>query len=338
MGKEYKHMKLRMLVLLTVLGVSFPLSQIWAQAKVGTAGAQFLEVGVSARAAAMGDAFTALVDDASAVYYNPAGLALIGRREAMFTHMSYIADIDFEFFAIALPVGRLGGSLGAAVYYMNIGEMVITDFEHSIPDDNSQTFNPKEYVVSLSYARNLTDRLSIGITGKYVGENYGEGIYNTTTKGYEDFTATGWAADVGTIYNTGFRGLKIGMTISNFGPDLNFNAGPSQSYPLPVNFKFGGSINLLQNHSHRAIFAAELSHPNDNEEKYNLGLEYWYNEKFALRLGNQFELDSYEGGVSLGGGLRVPFKNQKSELRVDYAFRDFGILESVHRFSFAVAF
>jgi len=73
-------------------------------------------------------------------------------------------------------------------------------------------------------------------------------------------------------------------------------------------------------------------------EKYNMGLEYWYSEKFALRLGNQFKQDSYQGGVSLGAGLKLPFNAQKSELRMDYAFRDYGNLEEAHRFSFALSF
>jgi len=330
-------MRSKIILLVALLALGGTIQLVWGQAKVGTAGAQFLEIGVSARGVGMGDAFTSTVDDASAVYYNPAGLAWVGSREAMFTHILYVADINYSFGAFVFPVNKIGGTIGAAVYYMEIGEMDVTDFTYPL-GSGGQTFNPKEYAVTLSYARSLTDRLSIGITGKYIGENMGEGFFNNDTQQNEDFVATGWAADVGTIYNTGFRGFKIGMIISNFGPDLNFKAGSSQSYPLPANFKFGGSINLIQNHSHRAVLAAELSHPNDNVEKYNLGLEYWYNEKFALRFGNQFKQNSYLGGISLGGGIRWPFNEQKSELRIDYAYRDFGVLEGTHRFSFALAF
>ncbi|OGC91058.1 MAG: hypothetical protein A2142_06620, partial [candidate division Zixibacteria bacterium RBG_16_48_11] len=241
---------------LSLWAVSVWSGLVWGQAKVGTAGAQFLEVGISARGVALGEAFTSMVDDASAVYYNPAGLALLDSREIMFTHISYIADINYEFAALAFPVSKLGGTLGAAVYYMDIGEMDVTTFNYPLPPSSKQTFNPKEYAISLSYARNLTDRLSIGITGKYIGENIGKGFFNEDSGLEEDFIATGWAADVGTVYNTGFRGFKIGMIISNFGPDLNFDVGPSQSYPLPAGFKFGGSINLVQNHSHRTVLAA----------------------------------------------------------------------------------
>ena len=331
-------MRTKVFAALALLLLFGSVSLVWGQAKVGTAGAQFLEIGISARGVAMGEAFTSVVDDASSVYYNPAGIALIQGKEVMFTHILYLVDMNFSFGAFVFPVEKIGGTLAAAVYYLEVGEMEVTDMTYPIAGASGQTFNPKEYAFTLSYARNLTDRLSIGITGKYIGENFGEGFFNTTTGETEDFHATGWAADVGTIYNTGFRGFKIGMIISNFGPDLNFGAGPSQSYPLPANFKFGGAINLIQNHSHRTVFAAELAHPNDNVEKYNVGLEYWYNETFALRFGNQFKQDSYLGGVSFGGGIKLPFNNQKSELRVDYAYRDFGRLEQAHRFTFGYNF
>ena len=224
-------MRTKVFAALALLLLFGSVSLVWGQAKVGTAGAQFLEIGISARGVAMGEAFTSVVDDASSVYYNPAGIALIQGKEVMFTHILYLVDMNFSFGAFVFPVEKIGGTLAAAVYYLEVGEMEVTDMTYPIAGASGQTFNPKEYAFTLSYARNLTDRLSIGITGKYIGENFGEGFFNTTTGETEDFHATGWAADVGTIYNTGFRGFKIGMIISNFGPDLNFGAGPSQSYP-----------------------------------------------------------------------------------------------------------
>ncbi|MCI0532025.1 MAG: PorV/PorQ family protein [candidate division Zixibacteria bacterium] len=329
-------MRARIWIAVILLGLGWPLHQAWGQAKVGTAGAQFLEIGISARAVGMGEAVTSSVDDVSAVFYNPAGLSQIQGHEIMFTHISYFADINFDFGAVAMPFPRLGGVLGLGLFYLDAGELPVTSEQDAL-GSAGLTFSPTEYAFTVSYARSLTDRLSIGITGKYIGENFGEGFQNETTGGVEDFHAKGWAADVGTIYNTGFRGFKIGMMISNFGPDMNFNVGSSQNYPLPVNFRFGGSINLIQNHYHRAVVAAELAHPNDNVEKYNLGVEYWYNEKFALRVGNQFEQESFLGGVSVGGGVRLPVQN-KIELRADYGYRDYGILEQAHRFSLSFVF
>ena len=104
---------------------------------------------------------------------------------------------------------------------------------------------------------------------------------------------------------------------------------------LPINFKFGGCINLIEGDDHYLTFAAEGSHPSDNLEKYNAGMEYTYKDLFVLRGGGRFNYD--EDGFTAGGGLRVPF-GQESELKFDYAFQDFGILTEVHRFSMSISF
>jgi len=323
------------IVLLGLITLAFPFESLWGQAKTGTAGAKFLQVGVSARAVGMGEAFLGIADDASAIFYNPAGLTWVPGKQAMFTHISYPADITFEFGSFVFPFPKLGGVVGLGLYVLDAGDIPLTDYGYPSPDFSSgETFSPRDYAVTVSYARFLTDRLSLGITGKYIAELYGDGFFNVTNGVNEDFRATGWAADVGTIYNTGYRGLRIGMIISNFGPDLKF---VRESYPLPIDFKFGGSIDIVNNHQHRAVFAAELSHPSDNLEKYRAGMEYWFENWVALRIGNQFSHDDYVGGIALGAGLK--FKNLiAKEVKIDYAFQDAGVLSTYHRFSLLLAF
>jgi hypothetical protein len=290
---------------------------VWGQAKVGTAGAQFLELGVSARAIGMGEAFLSICNDASAIYYNPAGLAQLMQREALFTHISYPAEINYDFAALAYPTTRFGGVWGIGFTMLNAGEMDYNPYEVGL--NPTQTFTAKEYALSIGYARSLTDRFSVGVALKVIDE-----LYDTER-------ATGWAADVGTLYDTGFKGFKIGMMISNFGPDLKFL---DQSYPLPMNFKFGGVIDLLRRENHTAVVAAEGSHPNDNLEKFNAGVEYWFKDIFSLRFGNHFEYDA--GGISAGGGVKL--KISETKLSFDYGYHDMDYLESVHRFSVGVLF
>jgi hypothetical protein len=290
----------------------------WGQAKVGTAGAQFLELGVSARAIAMGDAFLSICDDASAVYYNPAGLTQLTEREALFTHVSYPADINYEFAALAYPTPRWGGVWGVSFSMLNAGDMPYRgDYPSAL--NPTQTFTCKDYALSFSYARSLTDRFKVGGTLKIIDE-----LYDTER-------ATGWAADVGTLYDTGFKGFKIGMMISNFGPDMKFI---EQSYPLPMNFKFGGVIDLFRKENHKAVFAIEGSHPNDNMEKFNAGVEYWFKDIFSLRLGDHFDYDA--GGISAGAGVKTNVS--KAKLSFDYGYHDMGHLENLHRFSVGVIF
>ncbi len=291
-----------------------------AQAKVGTTGAQFLELGVSARAMGMAEAFAATADDISAVYYNPAGLTSLFGREAAFTYIDMPADVGFGFGALGFPLESVGGVLGIGVYALSSGQMIERTPTSGTYEGTGRTFGWNDFAASVSYGRYLTDRFSIGFTVKYIGEFV------------HDYSASGWSADVGTVYDTGHRGFRIAMVISNFGPDLTMI---SKSYPLPINFKFGGCIDVIEGEDHLVTFAAEGAHPSDNLEKYNTGLEYVFKDRYVLRAGQRFNYDI--DGFTAGGGLRVPFSDD-GDLRFDYAYQDFGILTQVHRFTMIIAF
>lgn len=295
----------------------------WSQAKVGTTGYQFLEIGASSRAIGMGDAFVALVDDASAVYYNPAGLTGLDGMELTVDYMQYVADIDYGFAALAFPAGGIGGYFGVGLIGLDAGDILRTTYSDPY-GKAGEMFGAQDFAVTFSYGRNLTDRFSIGTTVKYITERL------------ETFKSTTWAADVGTSYNTGFRGFTISMVISNFGPDgqtKNNDGYKGDDTPLPINFKFGSSIRLLDGGVHRAVFAAEGSHPADNLEKYQAGVEYWFNDMLALRVGGKFNYDI--GGVTAGAGLRLPWGDRS--LRFDYGYSEFGILGNNHRWGITVA-
>lgn len=311
----------------------------FAQAKVGTTGLNFLELEVAARSMGMGGAFTAVVDDISAIHYNPAGLTFLFSNEVMFTQVTMPADINLNFAAIGIPLDALGGVVGFGFTWLSTGDILYTTPENPLGKDqfgNERFFSAADYAVSASYGRYLTDRFSVGVTMKWLREEL------------ETSTASGWAADVGTIYNTGFRDFKVAMAITNFGADMRHI---ETDFPLPIDFKFGASINFIQSPDHLGIFSMEGSHPSDNLEKYRAGAEYWFVEKYALRGGLQYnyDLDSeffiVDGGTqrtpglgfSLGGGIRVPFA-EESEMRIDYAYQDYGILTEVHRFTLAVRF
>jgi len=301
----------------------FP-SASFGQAKVGTAGAQFLEIGVSARAIGMGEAFLGVSDDASVLFYNPGALSILTQKEAIFTHVEYPADIHYEFGGFVLPAPRLAGTFGVSFYWLGMADMPVTDYTNI--HGTGQYFSAADYAMGLSYGAGLTDRFSLGITFKYIAQ------YIETQK------AVGWASDIGVYYDTGFRNFKICMVLANFGPDMKFISEP---YPLPIDFRFGTSIDVLNTESSRLIFAVQGSHPNDNLEKYNFGFEYWYNDRFALRAGKKFNYDYYDsgdfgGGLTFGAGAKVPISAMN--LSVDYAYQDLGWLDSVNRFTFGLKF
>lgn len=296
----------------------------FGQAKVGTAGAQFLEIGVSARAIGMGEAFLGVADDASALYYNPAGLSLLTQRETIFTHIEYPADIQYEFAGFVMPVPSIAGTVGFSFAALHMNNINVTDY--SAPRGTGQTYTSTDYVAGLSYSAGLTDRFSVGITAKYIRQDLA------------GYGASGWAADLGTYYDTGFRNFKICMAIANFGPDMKFI---TDSYPLPIDFRFGTAIDVVQSENSRLIFATQVSHPNDNLEKYCAGVEYWYMDKFAVRAGKKFNYDYYKksdfnGGITFGAGLKLPVSGYR--LTADYAYQDLGYLDSVNRITLGFRF
>ncbi len=268
-------------------------------AKLGTSGAQFLKIGVG-RGVAMGEAFVAIADDASATFWNPSGLGLVSKREISFTHNEWIADIRHEYLSVVLPMGTFG-TMGVSVTALTMGQMEITrvdDPNTSIREDTGTGtyFSASDMAVALSFGRMFTDRLAAGFSVKGVEER----IW--------DIRASGLATDFGIYYNTGFKGLRIAAAMSNFGADitfkgrnldgltdpnydnpLNYEGIPitvrTTPFPLPLMFRFGIALNPIENQLSRFTVALDLNHPNDNYETINLGLEYGYLNTLFLRAG-----------------------------------------------------
>jgi len=313
-------------------------AMVFGQAKVGTAGAQFLKIGVSARAIGMGDAFIGVANDASALYYNPAGIATLENREAIATHIEYPADIQYEFLGLVWPTPQLYGSVGLAGYWLHTDDMPVTDYAH--PRGTGRTFTAYDMALGLTYGASLTDHLSVGITLKMLNQVL------------ETERALGWSSDAGIYYQTGFRDFTLCMMLANFGPDMKFIR---ETYPLPMDFRFGTSINLMQSESNKLTLALQASRPNDNLERFNAGAEYWIKNTLAVRVGKKFNYDyvnngfvldsgfddrqSYNGitgGITAGLGIKMPLSSYT--VQFDYAYQDLGFLDSIHRVTFDLKF
>lgn len=268
-------------------------------AKLGTSGAQFLKIGVG-RGAAMGEAFVAIADDASATYWNPSGLAMVTGREITFYHNEWIADVRHEYLTAAFPLGGFG-TMGVSITALTMGEMevlTVDDPNTTIREDTGTGvyFNASDYAVGVSFGRMFTDRLAAGVTFKAVQEQ----VWN--------MTATGVAMDFGIHYNTGLKGLRLAAAMSNFGTDIAFSGRnlefaaepyPGQPvfyellpaalrttpYPLPLMFRFGLAFDPISSEHSRLTVALDLNHPNDNYETLNLGFEYGYLSTLFLRFG-----------------------------------------------------
>ncbi len=304
-------------------------------APVGTAAAQFLEIGVGARATGMGTAYTAMTKDAGSVFWNPAGLTEVENGNFFSSYTKWPAEITLVGVSYAYNVKSIGTFAVSGVYLMTDDMEVTTIYE---PEGTGEMFNIGNYSFGLSYARSLTDRFSIGFTGKMVHEKYW------------DYGYTSWAVDLGTLYRTSFHGLRLGMSILHFGPDVRYSgtfldySDPKSidankvkkfnTFSLPVNFRFGVAMDVLKNESHCLTTAADMVHPNNNSEQYNLGIEYGFRKLFFLRGGYQLSAD--EGGLAMGVGVHTQVPGNLG-LTVDYSYADLGILTSVHRVTVAVS-
>lgn len=311
---------------LCILLLLIPFAAIGEEtAKVGTVGSQFLKIGVGARGAAMGGAFEAVSDDITAVFWNPAGLVNINATNVFVSHITWLADIDYETVILAKNFDRLG-AIGLSVSYLNSGDIEETTFEQ--PEGTGSYFSCNDLMVGLSYARRLTDKFSFGANVKFIREEL------------DDLVSTAWSTDFGVQYYTDFRSLRMGMSIRNFGPEIqlsgdyfdydngNLLSEPTEYLPyhFPMIFKVGIAMELIDEADSRVTLAADLVHPNDNLERINTGLEAMLGKTLALRGGYTFRHDS--AGPAVGAGFFW------KGLIVNYSYTDYGILDWVQRFDF----
>lgn len=308
---------------------------------LGTAGAQFLEIPVGARAAALGSAFVGMDGDASSAFWNPAGLADVKSKAAHFSYMDWFEYFDLNAASVAINFEGIG-TVSASVMVFSMDEMEITTEED--PNGTGRFFDAQDVMVGLSFARKLTDRFSVGISGKLISQQ----IWNET--------ASGIAFDIGTKYNLDFQNLTIAMKMSNFGPDLQFEGEDlnviydksdlhplnrltpakleTDEYPLPLSFQVGIGFDIYKADFIKIRGAIDAVHPNDNDERINVGTEISFFDRLFLRGGYKYNYDDED--FTLGAGANVPLND--TFFYFDYAYSNYDILPVVHRISVGVTF
>jgi hypothetical protein len=319
---------------------------VFGQSKVGSTAAPFLNIAVGPRAIAMGGAFVATANDITALYWNPAGASRVLANSAMFAHSRWFADITYNWAGAVLNLGGLG-SFGLHLTYLDYGEMEVTTLAEQ--EGTGQFFGAQDLALGLTYAYNLTDRFSLGGTVKYIQQT----IWNSS--------ASSVAVDLGVLFQSDIYGLRIAATITNFGADMqmdgkdlfvqhDINPGifgnndqilaklNTDSYPLPLTFRAGLAMDLVDDEDHRFTIGVDALHPNDNDESVNVGTEYVFNNLVSIRAGyKSLFLDNTEEGLTLGAGLSYYFAPNFG-IFFDYAYQDFGILDYTQHFSFGVNF
>jgi long-subunit fatty acid transport protein len=311
-----------------VLVIVLSMGILSAQVKVGTSGATFLKIGLIPRSMAMGEAYVAVANDAGSVFWNPAGLANLKTKGMFVSYTNWLVSTYVPAFSYVTKMGNFGN---IAVFASAVQS---PDFEEVTIDENGtitvtgKTFSYTALNAGLSYARYMTDKFAVGVNLKFVYEGFG---------GYA--SAKSVAIDAGTLFWTGFKSLRIAMSLQNLGPDLRpsgeyslyllsgsdlvTEARKRRAYKLPMVFRIGAAMEIIKSENQTLTIAIEGANPNDNEEVLSFGAEFKLNNMLSLRAGYAANKD--EGGLGFGVGLKV------QNIEIDYSFSDFGALTDIHR-------
>jgi hypothetical protein len=316
--------------------------------RTGTGGAAELLIPVGPRGIAMAEANIATSKGIEALYWNPAGVALMqNNADVIFSHMSYIADIGVEYGAVAANFEGFG-VLSFSIKSLGVGDILVTTTAN--PDGTGDTFSPTFIVAGLSYSRQLTETISVGLTGNFISERMA------------DVSASGFAFDVGVMYNNlaDIHGLSLGVVIKNLGPEMKYDGGglfhegqiddvnrpptfykvDAAPFELPSNFQLGLGYAPVLDEMNFLQFSGIYQNNNFSGDEYKLGGEYGYNDLFFVRAGYQFapqlDSDAYLYGFTAGVGINYEIEN--FGLKVDYAFRDVEFFDANHVIALTLGF
>jgi len=319
------------LLLMTGLVHSQGLIPQLGEQRAGTAAVTFLKIGVGARATALGGAYTALAQDATASYWNPAGLVQCERNEIVLSHLDWLADVDFEY---AAYVHKFGKNLAISAFagFLHLADMPVTTEYH--PYGNGEYFSYSDMVAGLSGSLKMTDRFSFGVTLKYVREDL------------DNLYMNGLLFDFGTFYWTGYKTLRIAAAVRNFGTDFQPNGtymrrendeiseSSYESFSAPAIFTLGAAMDVYTAGKHIVTAAVQMNHPMDNHENFVIGAEYTWQKMFALRMGYRGNDD--ENRLTFGAGAHFDIAGKKA--KIDYSYADFNHFHMTQQITFGFEF
>ncbi len=318
-------MKRMLAFILFLLFVQVFIPQV-SKARLGGAGVGFLNLGGGSRGIALGGAYSAPAEGLEAIYWNPAGLAYMERTSVSFTHGQLYADLKNENVAFAMPLG--GGVLGFSGYALLSGKIEKTTIEDQ--DGTGEFYTANDFAGGISYARMMTDKFAFGLTVKLIDANI------------DKCSAIAWAFDIGGTYNTGFRNLRLGFVIRNFGPDTHYEGENlqyleneylkatyrSDPFPLPMSFQMGFAYDVINSKDNKITALVDLVHPIDQDETIAGGIEYWLRDTYALRVGY-----SEENNRGLRGGVGVKLSLGTIKTNIDYSYEFHQYLDGIQRFT-----
>ncbi|HYF02295.1 MAG TPA: PorV/PorQ family protein [Patescibacteria group bacterium] len=306
--------------------------------KVGASGGQFLKIPVGARATGMAGAFNAISDDVTAIYWNPSGLSKLRTVNANVTYNRWIADFTHNFAAITAPIGE-NYTIALSALSFSTGDIPVTTLDR--PEGNGSTYSVNDFALGLSFAGRITEQFSVGVNAKYV------------QNGFSNVASNGVVFDVGTAYETGIQGIRLGFSVHNLGSDQQFNGqdlnvnnsgtpGSSTNtntnqalitneFSLPLSFRAGIASEVLNDETNNLQVALDFETFSDTPEQFALGAEYTWSNLLIVRGGYRLGHDEF----GLAGGLGLRYEGGSFGGQVDYSINPTSNLGLVNRISLA---
>jgi hypothetical protein len=293
--------------------------------KAGTAGFVFLEIPVSSRSQAMGETGITLSDmHSEGLYINPALIALSDNPFSVnVTYANWYVETDHMAAGITYRIPQIG-TVGLSIVNFDFGtinktRVILPDLGETGPYIDLGTYTAQAYAIGLTYARELTEKFTMGITAKYVRENI------------DVYYADNFVFDIGFIYLTGFHSLRIGASLQSFGLETAY---ANEKFRMPQILKMGLSYDFFGEIGDREYVTviAEAVHPSDANERVHLGLEAVLLGSVMLRTGYKFGYDDED--FTLGLGLK--FRYNMHQFRADFSYMQHEYLEDTFRYTLVV--
>lgn len=301
----------------------------YGDSRTATTGWQFLKIAPDGRSAAMSESFLAVVNDVSSLYWNPAGLTKLDSNKFNFAvaYTDFAAGTSLNFAGVTYRINE-STVVGVSMQYYDAGEMdVTTEF---LPFGTGQTFRATDLGLGISFAKELTDQFSLGVTAKYLREDLAT-VHNQNM-----------VFDFGFQYDIGIKNTRFAVAISNFG----FNTQPGgeiavinlndsltinefTEISVPTVFRLGFAWDAIKNDKHILTAALQLNHPTDNNETYSVGAEYGWKQLFFVRTGYTFATDN---GAFPAFGFGTYLNRRFGQIKLDYGFNyleNFGMINKI---------
>lgn len=341
--KDFSPMKAKNLLLtLAFTGLSVT---AMAQAKYGTSGVAFLGIGVGPDAVGMGSAAVAYKQNVTALYWNPGAVGANPKSEVSFSKNYWLVGTKFDWVGVTLALDE-SSVLGMQFGNLSYGEEDVTTTEQEF--GTGEKWDARDIYFGLTYSKAMTDMFAFGVTGKYIRSQ----IWHET--------ASAFALDFGLLYSSGWNGLKLGMSVANFGtpvqyegkdlintydPDPSTNGNNSNipityktdSWDLPIFFRVGIVMDAYRDDMNALVVAADAMRPSNHNESINIGTEYIWNNMVSLRAGykNLFRGQSDEG-FAAGFGIAYPIFGYR--LKFDGSFSQREQFDDVMIYSVSLEF